>query len=411
MALTIETKAIYQLLSIVLLSFGAKVCAHGGLGARRALLDSGAAVFDVTKYGAKGDGSTDDTQAFIKAWAETCKSTSTAKLLVPSGKYLTGELSFNGPCCSPMTIEIQGTLLAKPDAKAFAKTGTWIYVISVNDVTINGGGTLNGQGEAVWKTRALGEKGTPLPDSLVIANSNNSAVENVNIINSKGFHMKVFDCENFIADNLKITAPGDSPNTDGIHIGRLQNITISNSIIGVGDDCVSIGDGSVDVKVHNVTCGPGHGISIGSLGRYQDEKDVTGISVTNCTLFNTTNGARIKTFRESPAIKATDITFEDIIMKDVLNPIIIDQNYASATKKGGSNVKISGVHFRNIRGTTISNIAVSLNCSQTVPCEGIELANIDFQFTGNTAINPTLTSACEYAKTTFTGKMNPAACA
>lgn len=72
--------------------------------------------------------------------------------------------------------------------------------------------------------------------------------------------MKVFDLVNFTADNMNIRAPGDSPNTDGIHIGRVKKVAITNSVIGVGDDCISIGDGSCDITVHNVTCGPGHGI-------------------------------------------------------------------------------------------------------------------------------------------------------
>lgn len=69
--------------------------------------------------------------------------------------------------------------------------------------------------------------------------------------------------------------------------------------------------------------------SIGSLGKYDDEKDVSGIVVTNCTLKNTTNGARIKTWPGSPPSKASSITFQDIIMDMVQNPIIIDQKYGS----------------------------------------------------------------------------------
>lgn len=69
--------------------------------------------------------------------------------------------------------------------------------------------------------------------------------------------------------------------------------------------------------------------SIGSLGKYKNEADVKDVTISDCTLFNTTNGLRIKTWADSPPSAASSITFKDIIMKSVKNPIIIDQKYGS----------------------------------------------------------------------------------
>ena len=74
--------------------------------------------------------------------------------------------------------------------------------------------------------------------------------------------------------------------------------------------------------------------SIGSLGRRPDEEDVRGIFVTNCTLSDTTNGARIKTWHQSPELQASNIVYENIVMNNVRNPIFIDQNYGSKNKPG-----------------------------------------------------------------------------
>lgn len=126
-----------------------------------------------------------------------------------------------------------------------------------------------------------------------------------------------------------INAPKNSLNNDGIHIGRSTMVNITGATIKTGDDFVSLGDGCQQINVEKVTCGPGHGISIGSLGRYHDEQPVIGVTVRNCTLTNTENGVRIKTWPASPSGVASSVNFEDIIMNNVSNPILIDQENCS----------------------------------------------------------------------------------
>ena len=69
-----------------------------------------------------------------------------------------------------------------------------------------------------------------------------------------------------------------------------------------------------------------HG-SIGSLGKYQDELEVKDVRVQNCTLVGTANGLRIKSWPDKFPGAASDISFNDITMENVKNPIIIDQEY------------------------------------------------------------------------------------
>lgn len=142
-------------------------------------------------------------------------------------------------------------------------------------------------------------------------------------------HISFQKCKRVVTSNLIISAPGDSPNTDGIHITATKNIRILNSVIGTGDDCISIVSGSQDILVSDVTCGPGHGISIGSLGEGESEAHVSDVLVNRATLFRTTNGVRIKTWQGGRG-RATNIMFENIDMFDVKNPIIIDQNYCNS---------------------------------------------------------------------------------
>jgi galacturan 1,4-alpha-galacturonidase len=138
----------------------------------------------------------------------------------------------------------------------------------------------------------------------------------------------VFSCNNITFDGFNITAPKDSPNTDGIHMGKSTDVKILNTNIGTGDDCISVGDGTKNLTVQNVNCGPGHGISIGSLGKFTTEENVEGVLVKNCTLTETDNGVRIKTWPNEPAtLTISDLHFEDITMVNVRNPVIIDQEY------------------------------------------------------------------------------------
>lgn len=140
-------------------------------------------------------------------------------------------------------------------------------------------------------------------------------------------------CQTFVAYSffffvLSFTGDSISINTDGIHIAKSTDVKILNSNIATGDDCVSLGDGNKHITIHNVKCGPGHGFSIGSLGTNPTEEPVENIIVKNCTLTNTQNGVRIKTWPTAPGTSpVTNLTFEDITMVNVYNPVIIDQQY------------------------------------------------------------------------------------
>ncbi|PKI64212.1 hypothetical protein CRG98_015399 [Punica granatum] len=370
-----------------------------------------AQVFDVTKYGAKADGSTDMAQAMKTAWTEACASPSPSTILIPRGTFLMSQVSLGGPCKSSMAVQLQGTVKAPADP-AQTKGDSWIVIRNINGFKLNGGGTFDGQGKIAWTKNDchLKKKCTNLPINLRFDFVTNALIQDITTLDSKQFHVNVLGCKNITFQHVTVTAPGDSPNTDGIHIGRSNGVTIVDSIIQTGDDCVSIGDGSQQINITGVTCGPGHGISVGSLGKWKNEEPVVGIFVKNCTITGTMNGVRIKTWPASPAGIATDMHFEDIIMNDVGNPVLIDQEYCpwnQCTDGVPSRVKVSKVSFKNIRGTSSTQVAVQLSCSKALPCEEVELADIDLTFH---ATNGTATSVCDNIKPVISGTQNPPIC-
>ncbi|XP_077250778.1 putative galacturan 1,4-alpha-galacturonidase SALK6 isoform X2 [Tasmannia lanceolata] len=192
---------------------------------------------------------------------------------------------------------------------------------------------LDGQGAAeAWlkPTCQSGGKCKFMPVSLRFIGNNNGKIQNINFQNSKSFLLVINNCIGVDISGVHVTAPEDSPNNDGIHISGSSHVHVTNCQIGVGDDCVSIGDGNTDISIEGVTCGPGHGISVGSLGKYARETGVTGVHVKNCVLTGTTNGVRIKTWNRSPTLKASNFTFEDITMNKS-NPISLSEVSAAVS--------------------------------------------------------------------------------
>lgn len=349
-------------------------------------------IFNVENYGAVPDGKTDSTEAFKRAWNKTCElKEGNPRLVVPPGSFLIGPIVFRGPCKRPLSFEVKGTVIALPGLEPYGKEGkdTWIYFQNVTKFLLTGRGTFDGQGKSIWHLNdGLGKR--QFPNSIGFAFVNDSTVQHITSLNSKYFHMHVFTCRDVKFRDLTFIAPGDSPNTDGIHMSSSKNIYLRRLVIETGDDCVSIGDGSQDITVAGVRCGPGHGISVGSLGRDSDETDVKGLTVRNCTLTGTMNGVRIKTYGDSPIhLTASNFLFDDIVMKNVTNPIIIDQKYCphNACERGMKPrpVKLHNVKFSNIRGDSFTQHAITLECSSMTPCHDIHLENVNLKFNGKNA--------------------------
>lgn len=70
---------------------------------------------------------------------------------------------------------------------------------------------------------------------MVISHSSNVHISNIMVKDSPNFQMSLEDSKWVIVKQLTITADGDSPNTDGIHIQRSQNVIVYDSNIRTGD--------------------------------------------------------------------------------------------------------------------------------------------------------------------------------
>ncbi|XP_028223808.1 polygalacturonase-like [Glycine soja] len=367
----------------------------------------------VNDYGAKGNGDADDTEAFKKAWDVVCSS-GEAILVVPQANYLLKPIRFSGPCEPNVEVQISGTLEASDDPSDYEDDRRhWLVFDNVKKLFVYGGGTIDGNGKIWWKNSCKRNKKRPCkdaPTALTFYNCEDLTVENLSIENAQQIHVSFQDSVNIKVSGLTVTAPEDSPNTDGIHVTNTQNIQISSSVIGTGDDCISIVHGSKDVEATDITCGPGHGISIGSLGSGKSKEFVSGIRVNRAKIFGTKNGVRIKTWQGGSGSSASDIQFQNIGMDNVTNPIIINQNYCDKKKKPckkmlsrKSAIQIKNVLYQNITGTSASDIAVKFDCSDKFPCEEIVLQNIDLECEGGDDAE----AMCNNVELSYLGNVRP----
>ncbi|KAK9673453.1 hypothetical protein RND81_12G169100 [Saponaria officinalis] len=342
--------------------------------------------FDVVKdFGAINDGAHDTTQAFLNAWDAACASSTASKVYVPKGSYLLKSIVFKGNCKSHILFAIHGTLFAHD----VYDEEHWIDFQDIDGLRIKGG-VLNAKGQDIWDCKSSHDGCPSGAKSLNFDKSKNIIVDGLTSKNSQMFHITINTCQNIYMRDLTITADGDSPNTDGIHLQNSQGITIAHSKINTGDDCISIGPNNQNLWISDIICGPGHGISIGSLGRGSDEGLVVrNVTIKSSTFVGTDNGLRIKTFSSPTKGSVEDIYFLGATMKNVRNPIIIDQNYCPHNEcptGQGSGIQINNVQYKNIRGTSSSKEIVTFDCSPTNPCSGLTLQDIHISYGSDTPI-------------------------
>jgi hypothetical protein len=210
--------------------------------------------------------------------------------------------------------------------------------------------------------------------------TNNVTVQGLKVQNSPEFHIRFDSCRGVVASGLSISSPALSPNTDGIHVENTEDVLITNTAVSNGDDCVSIGAGTRNMHVENVTCGPGgHGISIGSLGKQGSRACVANVTVRNAVIRHSDNGVRIKTWQGGSGA-VSSVSFENVRMDAVRNPIIIDQYYclSKSCDNATSAVFVSGVSYAGIRGTYDPRTTpIHFGCSDAVPCTNITLSDVE----------------------------------
>ncbi len=312
---------------------------------------------NVMDFGAKGNGSTVDTMPIQTAILAAPKG---ARVFIPQGTYIVGPIFLK----SDLTIELEkgATLLYLTDrtqypilpARMTKSDGTYFEVASwegvaapqyasmitglnVENVKIIGEGVFDGNAQnSDWWVKHKIMRGAWRPNGLFLVHSKNVALQGVTVKNTPSWNLHPYFSEFIDFIDLKIESPKDSPNTDGCDPESCKDVRIIGIDFSVGDDCIALKSGKIElgktykqpcerVIIRNCLMKYGHGAVVLGSEMSGGMKD---IDVSQCYFLDTDRGLRIKTRRGRGKDAIIDgITFNNIYMKGVLTPLVMNMYY------------------------------------------------------------------------------------
>lgn len=348
------------------------------------------AAFNVTHYGAVGDGKTMNTAALQKT-IDAASAAGGGTVLIPAGKFLTGPFtlasSINLHLARDAFILISNGLTNYPSAKGRYQDS--ITASGAHDLEISGEGTIDGQGEPWWTAFRSNQSMTHRPYLVKLSNCTRVLVHGVTLRHSPMFHLVPQNCTDVTIQGITIQAPADAPNTDGIDPSG-WNFLIADCTIDTGDDNIAIkpapnGDrtpGDKNYTVKNCTFRHGHGMSIGS-GSAGGIEDLT---VSNCTFNQTDYGIRIKTGRGNGG-RLRNCTYENLTLTAMgKSPISIVDYYPERNAPKDPSIEKAElvndrtpfnqkITFRNLTATDCPNAGIIRGLPEA-PIDGLTFSNV-----------------------------------
>ncbi|MBQ4382814.1 MAG: glycoside hydrolase family 28 protein [Oscillospiraceae bacterium] len=378
---------------------------------------------DVRSFGAVGDGVTDDTAAIQAAVNFLPRG---GRLCFPKGDYLTYPLALK----SHITLELaegavlrgstdrEGYPILPGDVEALGggevSFGAFegeqkpmyqslITAAYAEDIRIVGRGTLDGDARNGDWWKGFAKFPAARPRILFLNRCDGFVLHGVTVKDSPSWHLHPFFSKNISFLDLFITAPKQSPNTDAIDPESCDNVRIIGCRFSVGDDCVAIKSGKIDLgmkyktpadhhTVRNCLMEFGHGALV--LGS-ESAAGVRNLSVTRCFFRRTDRGLRIKTRRGRGKYSViTNVLFDNIVMEGVLTPLVINMWYNCCDPDRYTEYVWSREHlpvddrtphlgsftFRNMTCTGAQVAACYIDGLPESPIDSVALENISIAF-------------------------------
>lgn len=202
----------------------------------------------ITRYGAVGDGVTNNTKAIQKA-IDKCSQTG-GRVYFPPGVFITGTLILK----SNVTIYLaeNSTLKGIPDVSKYPRMKPVDYRSHIDDypdlallyaekqenITITGRGTFHGNGDHPVFQDSI-DNSPNRPYGIKMIECRNVEVSNIKMRNSAFWMQLYLACEKVRLTNLEIYNQVNM-NNDGIDIDGCDDVVIANCIIDASDDNICL---------------------------------------------------------------------------------------------------------------------------------------------------------------------------
>jgi uncharacterized repeat protein (TIGR01451 family) len=282
--------------------------------------------FSAAAYGAIADGTTNNTSAIQNA-INAAKTAGGGTVELPPAllPYECGPITLY----SNMNLQIDGgaTLQALPFGTYPNSNTSPSHFITVNtsstNVEISGAGDIDGNGLAWWNAYNAGVI-TARPRMLMVNHTDTMLVTGVTFSNAPTENLAFASANHITVYGVTVTAPGSSPNTDGIDPAG-SHYLIQNCSIADGDDNIAIkpgGSPATDINIVDCSFGTGHGLSFGG----QTNGGYNGVTVNNCYFNATSTGLRMKADATEGGL-VQNVTYSNITMTNVASPIVFYSYY------------------------------------------------------------------------------------
>lgn len=309
-------------------------------------------MLNILEKGAVADGKSVNTDS-IQSALDACDMSGGGTVVVPPGHFVSGPLHLRSNVelrIAPGALlegmrDIDGwAVVSDPWAGGESENtnvpneermyAPFLYGDGLENVSITGGGILDGGGDVWWEQYRTGKLPHRRPRLIAPSNCVGVRIEGITCRNPAQWTISPVCCDRVWICGVRIENPPDSPNTDGINPDSCRFVHISDCHLDVGDDCVTLKSGTEkgsrpsdrpceNITITNCTMVHGHG---GVVCGSEMSRDIRNVAISNCIFKGTDRGLRFKSRRGRGGI-IENVRVNNVVMEDVPAPFVMNLFY------------------------------------------------------------------------------------